>query len=146
LKVKIEEYALKAKQKEIKIKVTTNLEQDEIYGDLEKLQRVLDNIISNAITHTPCNGQIHIFVETRKDSLHYVIEDSGDGFSKEALIKATTPFYRGDYARSSSTGHSGLGLSIAKQLLGQMEGDLILSNGISGGAKVEFWHKIYEEV
>jgi signal transduction histidine kinase len=57
--------------------------------------------------------------------------------------KAFDKFYRGDEARRSKDGHSGLGLFIVKQLLEQLEGSIKLSSTESGGACVTFQHKVF---
>ena len=70
------------------------------------------------------------------EQLFFVIEDSGKGFNKEELVKATQEFYQGDKSRSVKN-HYGMGLYIASTLLKKQGGQLLLSNSEElGGAKV----------
>ena len=142
LEQKVLHYALQARQKGITIGW-------EIQGDVpaplrtdtDKLGRILDNILSNSMEHTPVGGKIHILVKAEKERISYRICDTGGGFRPEDLEKAFNRFYRGDEARSSKDGHSGLGLYIARQLVEQLGGSIRIENAESGGACVLFWHK-----
>ncbi|GAB2546456.1 HAMP domain-containing histidine kinase [Gracilibacillus alcaliphilus] len=143
LEEKMHYYELQAKQKTIKIDTQID---EALYAtymiDAEKLERILDNIVSNSIRHTPVNGKIVISARLQQEKLFYQICDSGSGFSKKDLDKALDRFYRGDEARSSKEGHAGLGLYIVKQLVEQLDGTIQLSNAKDGGACVTFYHQV----
>ena len=117
--------------------VPTNVELDK-----ERITRILDNIISNSLQYTPDNGAINITVTSEKNMIFYKICDSGCGFSAKDLKKAFDKFYRGDEARQTQGGHSGLGLYIVKKLLDQINGSIQIENTESGGACVLFSHGI----
>ncbi|MFO7161130.1 MAG: HAMP domain-containing sensor histidine kinase [[Clostridium] cellulosi] len=141
---KVHQYELQAKQKEITITLNVQGETEtSIFIDKDKLERILDNIVSNSLQYTPAGGRIDISVKAEKENIFYKICDSGSGFSKKDLEKAFDKFYRGDEARRSKDGHSGLGLFIVKQLLEQLGGSIKLSNTESGGACVTFQHKVF---
>jgi len=144
LEQKVNQYELQAKEKGITIALNMQGEtQTSIFIDKDKLERILDNIVSNSLQYTPTGGRINIFVKEEKETIFYEICDSGSGFSKRDLEKAFNKFYRGDEARRSKEGHSGLGLFIVKQLLEQLDGSIKLSNTESGGACVTFQHKVF---
>ncbi len=89
----------------------------EIYADEERLKQILDNIISNALKFTGDNGQIIIrAAETPAETL-IQIKDNGQGIAPEDLPFIFDKFYRGDKSRHESTGGTGLGLNIVKNLL-----------------------------
>lgn len=111
--------------------------------DTDKLRRILDNILSNSLQYTPAGGQINVEVMPDKERILYKICDTGCGFSEKDLRKALERFYRGDEARQTKDGHSGLGLYIAKQLTEQLGGSIQIGNGENGGACVVFWHKVF---
>lgn len=147
LEQKVRQYELQAKQKGITINLNMQGEtKTPIFVDKDKLERILDNIVSNSLQYTPAGGRINIDVKAGKENVFYKICDSGSGFSKRDLEKAFDKFYRGDEARRSKDGHSGLGLFIVKQLLEQLEGSINLSNTESGGACVTFQHKVFRNV
>lgn len=141
LEQKVQDYELQANQKEIKLvlKVQGNI-QSPVQIDVDRLTRIFDNIISNGLEYTPVGGSINIIVEAEKNYIYYKICDSGSGFSSKDLKKALDKFYRGDEARQTKGGHSGLGLYIVKQLVEQLGGSVKIENSKSGGACVIFWH------
>lgn len=141
LEQKVQGYELQAHQKEIKLvlKIQDNI-QSPVQIDVDRLTRIFDNIISNSLEYTPVGGSINIIVEAEKNYIYYKICDSGSGFSSKDLKKALDKFYRGDEARQTKGGHSGLGLYIVKQLVEQLGGSVKIENSKSGGACVIFWH------
>ncbi|MCC0627489.1 MULTISPECIES: HAMP domain-containing sensor histidine kinase [unclassified Clostridioides] len=138
---KVQDYELQAHQKEIKfvLEMKGSVESP-IQIDVDRLTRILDNIISNSLEYTPVGGSINIIVEVEKNCIYYKICDSGSGFSSKDLKKALDRFYRGDESRQTKGGHSGLGLYIVKQLVEQLGGSVKIENSKSGGACVIFWH------
>lgn len=143
LNQKVHDYELEASKKNIELvlkiekDVPTNVELDK-----ERITRILDNLISNSLQYTPDNGAINITVTSEKNKIFYKICDSGCGFSAKDLKKAFDRFYRGDEARQTQGGHSGLGLYIVKKLLDQINGSIQIENTESGGACVLFFHDI----
>ncbi|HFL3258939.1 TPA: ATP-binding protein [Clostridioides difficile] len=143
LRQKVQDYELQAHQKEVELilKMQGNI-QSPIQIDVDRLTRIFDNIISNSLQYTPSGGNISITVKDEKNCISYEICDSGIGFSSKDLKKALDKFYRGDEARQTKGGHSGLGLYIVKQLVEQLGGSVKIENSKSGGACVKFWHSI----
>lgn len=143
LRQKVQDYELQAHQKEVELilKMRGNI-QSPIQIDVDRLTRIFDNIISNSLQYTPSGGNISITVKDEKNCISYEICDSGRGFSSKDLKKALDKFYRGDEARQTKGGHSGLGLYIVKQLVEQLGGSVKIENSKSGGACVKFWHSI----
>lgn len=88
-----------------------------IRGDPDKLARVFDNILRNAIAYCKCDTALKIKAE--KLSGEYVIsfENEGDTIPEEKLEKIFDKFYRADASRNSQTGGAGLGLAIAKEIV-----------------------------
>ncbi|HBF7284764.1 TPA: sensor histidine kinase [Clostridioides difficile] len=143
LRQKVQDYELQAHQKEVELilKMQGNI-QSPIQIDVDRLTRIFDNIISNSLQYTPSGGNISITVKDEKNCISYEICDSGRGFSSKDLKKALDKFYRGDEARQTKGGHSGLGLYIVKQLVEQLGGSVKIENSKSGGACVKFWHSL----
>ncbi|EQH95998.1 HAMP domain protein [Clostridioides difficile DA00310] len=143
LRQKVQDYELQAHQKEVELilKMQGNI-QSPIQIDVDRLTRIFDNNISNSLQYTPSGGNISITVKDEKNCISYEICDSGRGFSSKDLKKALDKFYRGDEARQTKGGHSGLGLYIVKQLVEQLGGSVKIENSKSGGACVKFWHSL----
>lgn len=139
LKEKVEFYIIQSKEKEANISINVNKNVPEyIFVDVEKLERILDNLISNSIQYIDEKGNIKIEVDSDNDNIFYTISDDGVGFSKEDFEKAFNKFYRGDKARQGV--HSGLGLYITKQLCEILDGDIEILD-IGKGSKIKFHHR-----
>ncbi len=101
----------------------------------DKLQRILSNLIDNAVQYSPENGTVFLRASAAEGMLQLSIQDEGSGFSKEALTLAASEFYRADPGRSSKE-HFGMGLSIASRIAGGLNGTLRLENAPRKGALV----------
>ena len=110
----------------------------ETIGNWDKflLNRAFMNIVSNAVEHTPSGSQLLLTARVEDDEFKFICLDSGHGFSLESLEKATQLFYQEDKSRQSRN-HSGLGLTIANDIIRLHHGGLALSNDDNThGAKV----------
>ncbi len=105
---------LQEKNLTCQIDVEENLE---IYGDPDKLARVFDNILRNAMAHSDENTVIQISARRVGDDVEIVFTDHGDKIPEDMLQTIFEKFYRVDNARSSVTGGAGLGLAIAKEIV-----------------------------
>ena len=85
--------------------------------DLDKTERIIDNLIRNAISYSFPSSEIHISCNSQEDNVVLVVSNRGRTIPAEKLERIFEPFYRMDSSRSSTTGGSGLGLAIAKQLI-----------------------------
>lgn len=85
--------------------------------DADKLQRVFDNLLRNAVLYSFCGTEITIAAELQKYALIVKVANHGDTIPKEKLERLFEQFYRLDAARSTDSGCAGLGLAIAKQIV-----------------------------
>lgn len=119
--------------KEIDIHVTAQ-EGAHLRGDPILLQSALANLLDNAVKYTPAEGRVDLQVTTRGDQAIVTISDSGPGFPAPETAGLTTRFVRGSNA--SGIVGSGLGLTIAEDVVRVHGGTLSLSNTLGGGACV----------
>ena len=99
--------------------------------------RAVMNAVRNAAEHTPEGGVINISTSYRGGKLIFIIEDSGSGFTHEALVHGTEQFFMDDSSRTGGS-HYGIGLFFAKKVAEEHGGDIVLANSKEiGGAKVE---------
>ncbi len=99
--------------------------------DSKILKRVLSNVIMNAIQNTPESGSVKIWSEERAPDIKLCILNQGY-IEENAITKVFEPFYRMDTVRSRKDGHSGLGLTIVKRLLDNMQIPFNLCNTDQG--------------
>jgi signal transduction histidine kinase len=108
-----------------------------LVGDERRLEQVLQNLVANAVRHTPRGGRIALTASLIGGEVDIVVEDSGPGIPPEHLPHVFDRFYRVDSARDARSGGSGLGLSIVRAVVEQHGGRVSASNGASGGARFE---------
>jgi signal transduction histidine kinase len=100
--------------------------------DRTRIAQVLNNLLSNAIRHTPRGGEVTVSGETvKQSSIRITVSDSGEGISSEDLPFIFNRFHRADPSRTRSTGGVGLGLTIAKQLV-EAHGGTISVTSVTG--------------
>lgn len=131
LEKKQQDYKVLCKDKNIEFKLF--LEKDfnlnkEFSIDAERLEEILDNIISNAIRYTPDGKSIITKVKIYNHIIKFIVEDEGTGFNNKELCYVFEKFYRGDSSRSKEKGHSGLGMYIVKILVEKHNGWITAEN------------------
>ncbi len=104
----------------------------------EHVERILFNLVTNALRHTPSDGSVAVRVEPGGDAVLVSVEDTGQGLAPEALRRMFDRFWRGDEARTSGRGGAGLGLAIARGLVEAQGGRIWAENTPAGGARVSF--------
>jgi signal transduction histidine kinase len=98
-----------------------------------RITRVLQNLLTNAVRHTPDDGTVTIAAEHRDGVLALAVEDTGEGIPPEALERVFEPFYRGDRARSG-TG-AGLGLALARRIVEALGGRITVESSPAIGSR-----------
>jgi signal transduction histidine kinase len=101
----------------------------------EKLQRVLFNLIQNAIRHTPPDGSVTVRAESVGDGVEIEVADTGAGIAAEHRARVFEPFYRADTARSDAG--AGLGLAVSRAIV-EAHGGTIWLEEATVGARVRF--------
>lgn len=102
----------------------------------EKVERILHNLLTNALRHTPGDGSVAVVVDAKPQAVTVAVEDSGAGLSDETVAHMFERFWRADPARSADG--SGLGLAIAHGLVEAQGGRIWAENRPEGGARVAF--------
>lgn len=105
--------------------------------DASDLERVLVNVLENAVQHAPQQGHVRVLVSAAERQCRIDIEDNGPGIPEKELPRVTERFYRVDRARSRKQGSHGLGLAIVRELVEAWGGSLRLANIEPHGLHVE---------
>lgn len=121
-----------AHESQLTLTLSGNPELPIAYADLAMTERVLDNLISNAIAYSPAGSGINVVVGQTGGEPEVCVKDSGPGIAEQDLEHIFEPFYRGD--ASGGAGHAGLGLAIARRIMMLQGGDIRVENQATGGA------------
>lgn len=109
-----------------------------IKAEMVKIQRVIYNLVQNALRHTPEHGAIALETELAPQGVQVNVIDTGEGIAPEDLPFIFDQFYRGEKSRSRETGGSGLGLAIAKRIVEAHHGQIWATSQPGAGAKFSF--------
>ncbi len=133
-----QKFALTARERGIAVEVDAAAATTMVTGDFALLERVLDNLIDNALRHTPTGGSVTVQSDVRGERVRISVTDTGPGLTHEEAERAFERFYRGDPGRSSSSGQSGLGLAIVKSILELHGSDISVDSQPGHGASFYF--------
>lgn len=120
-----------------RLDVDVQLESDGpavVVASTTDMSRVLRNLLENAIRHSPTGKAVNVAVRTGPE-IEVAVHDQGPGFSDDFRAHAFEPFTRADPARNTRTGHSGLGLAIARALVEAHGGRIWLATGAGGDVR-----------
>jgi signal transduction histidine kinase len=134
-----DEFRPLAASKNVTISVAEPQESGMVEMDAHLVERMIGNLIENAVRYTPLGGQIVMEWHCEQDRVVFAVSDSGPGIPLKELDHIFSPFYRTDYSRNTETGGSGLGLTIAQRILIAHGGSLSVTNLPSSGAKFTGW-------
>lgn len=98
-----------------------------------RLARVIQNLLVNAVRHTPANGSIRIEARLAADALEVAVADTGEGIAPQDLARIFDPFFRADPARQGAG--AGLGLALAKRVVEALGGEISAESEPSQGAR-----------
>jgi two-component system, OmpR family, sensor histidine kinase BaeS len=110
-------YLPQAQRLGITLNVDAAADLPPMYVDPERLAQVLGNLVGNALRYTPEGGHITLTARQQANAVWLTVQDTGVGIDPADLPRIFDRFYRGDDARETNEGESGLGLAIAKSLI-----------------------------
>uniref|UniRef100_UPI0040567C19 sensor histidine kinase n=1 Tax=Agathobacter sp. TaxID=2021311 RepID=UPI0040567C19 len=144
----IEEVGIDLESKNIGLAYYNYIEDDIlIIADPEQLRRVINNIVGNSVKYmNKPKGFINIRIKDVGDFIQVEIEDNGRGIPAKDLPYIFDRFYRGDASRNSSTGGSGIGLSIVKKIVEDHGGKIWATSKAETGTIMYFVIRKYQEV
>jgi signal transduction histidine kinase len=127
-----------AEQRRLRIEGAAGEQLSNVVIDVPRMQRVLYNLVQNAIRHTPLDGTVIIRAKDAGEEIEISVEDTGEGIVGDELPHVFERFYRGDRARKRTDAGSGLGLTIAKRIVELHGGRIWAISNVGEGATFTF--------
>lgn len=113
----LQKFQLQADDKQIVLSLEGLAQPGFVEADLGLVERVLDNLIGNALKHTPAGGTVCVRQRTEGEQVVTEVADTGGGIASAELPFVFDRYYRGTNGRTRSSGGAGLGLAITKRIL-----------------------------
>lgn len=135
----IDSLSPQAGQKRITIVMNSSPDDMMVLGDPHLLERAMNNLLDNAVRHTPADGKIVVACGKVDHKVTFSVKDTGPGFASEDLGRVFEPLYRGEVSRNRSTGGTGLGLTISRKVIRRHGGELSAGNHPDQGAVLSGW-------
>ena len=130
-----------AERRGVKLDGHVDSDIDPVLIDPEKIHRVLYNLLTNAIRHTPVGGEVSLMASIEGERVRVSVSDSGEGIASEDMPHIFERFYRGEQARTRDQDGqrgAGLGLAIARGLIEAHKGTIEVSSQQGQGAQFIF--------
>ncbi|TVO70085.1 sensor histidine kinase [Sedimenticola selenatireducens] len=130
----VQKYQLRANQQQIQLSMTPPPALPFVFADIGLTERVLENLIENAFTHTPTNGRIILSIDDSDSGVVIRVTDTGCGIKAEDIPHIFDPFFQSG-GKSSAGDHAGLGLAIAKRIMTLQQGDIQVTSALGSGTR-----------
>jgi signal transduction histidine kinase len=134
----IESFTELAKQQGVTLEGNVDPDVDTVMMDTQSIGRVLNNLISNALRHTPAQGRVSVWVRRTAQGVEVTVSDTGEGIRAQDIPHIFERFYRGEKSRSRATGGAGLGLAIARGIVQAHGGDIKVESEPGKGTQFTF--------
>jgi signal transduction histidine kinase len=129
----LESFSELAAQQEVVLEGSIEPGIEAVWMDVQRMERVLANLVKNALRHTPSGGRIEVRAESFDESIRVQVWDTGEGIPAEDLPHIFDQFYRGEKSRNRATGGAGLGLAIARGIVQAHGGEIDVESEVGKG-------------
>lgn len=140
-----QEFQLEAEKKEITLSVNLDNNSAFTIGDIGLIQRVLENLVRNAIRFTPIGGDVVLSVSERPQTVAVAVSDTGTGIPDKEIPRIFDRFYRSEQGEEGRSDSSGLGLAIVKRILDMHESRITVVSKLNSGTRFEFELPLYSQ-
>ncbi len=136
-RMRCENMSLLASRQQVELKVVGD--SNPISADPDRISQVIDNLLDNAIRHSPENSTVTVTIKPGEDGIECSVRDSGTGIPEKSLPFIFDRFYRVETSRDRISGGTGLGLAIARALVTAHGGRISAQSMEGGGTTITFW-------
>ena len=134
----VQEFKLQALEGDVSLEVTPPDAAVSVYADISLIQRVLENLVGNALKYTPAGGKVSISVHRSAAAVGVSVTDTGPGIPPDALPHIFDRFYKADARNDKGNGSMGLGLAIAKRIVELHSGEIRVVSKARQGTQFHF--------
>jgi signal transduction histidine kinase len=134
----LESFSELALRQRVKLEGSVDPNVDPVTMDTQRIGRVLNNLIGNALLHTPAEGSVNVSAQRTALGVEVCVSDTGEGIRVEDLPHVFESFYRGEKSRSRSTGGAGLGLAISRGIVQAHGGEIKVQSEAGHGSQFTF--------
>ncbi len=134
----VQKFELSAREKQIAIQIDLNQSLPFVNADIAMIERVIENLLENAVRHTPAGGSIRLACSPQNGDIAVRVSDTGCGIPPEDLPFIFDRFYHRDQTQNGKTGYSGLGLAIARRILELHERTIRVESTPGNGTRFTF--------
>jgi signal transduction histidine kinase len=131
-------FELEAEARAVLLTASIRDERAVAFCAADKVERVLTNLVTNALRYTPAGGRIALSLANGPEAVFVSVADTGCGIATESIDRVFEPFFRADPARTPADGSAGLGLAIARGLIDAQGGRIWAEPPASGGTRICF--------
>jgi signal transduction histidine kinase len=133
-----QEFQLEAEKKGITLSIKLDTNTALTIGDIGLIQRVLENLVRNAIRFTPAGGEVTLSISERPQTVAVAVSDTGPGIPDEDIPRIFDRFYRSEQGAAARADSAGLGLAIVKRILDLHESRITVVSKVDAGTRFEF--------
>jgi two-component system OmpR family sensor kinase len=113
----VQKFQLAGRERNVKVSTNADGAVPSVFADIALIERVLENIIENAVRYTPPGGSVNVLLRSGAGSVDITVSDTGVGIPAEDLPYIFDRYYRSGRGPQDGTGHAGLGLAIVRKIL-----------------------------
>ena len=121
-------------KKNIELSVKVSYSQNDIFFDFDKLEKIITNLLTNAIKYTPQNGTIRFTLKVENNRIHFSVKDSGGGISEKKKDKIFEVFYSDSFS-NDVVESSGIGLALTASLVKLLKGEISVESKPGRGSQ-----------
>ena len=134
----VQKFALAAGKRHVRLEVRVPQQQAHVFADIGMIESVLENLMENAIRHTPAGGVVRLEVSPGERRLTIRVVDSGRGIPDDELKNIFDRYYHVDRGEKSDIGRTGLGLAITRHIVELHGGTIDVASTLDQGTTFSF--------
>jgi signal transduction histidine kinase len=134
----VQKHQLSASSRGLRLEVRLVAEPVPLHADIAMIERVLENLIDNALRHTPAGGLVRVEVDSRDGRALVLVSDTGCGIADDEIAHVFDRYYRADRAEAGTSAGTGLGLAIVRKIVELHGGQMKVRSTLGQGTTFSF--------